>query len=186
MDKKRVSRLSVEVFLSQVAENIVGEPFCVSEMVWYLKFLDNRGITILPNFFVLHRQKSSWANRSVFQIYTGIKMFWTTGVRRFCRLFCLLMLKNFDGGTLFFGKVPVSKSLWITSYHNFVEIFCLMSPKIIVGEPVCVSEILWFHNFLDNSSVLLLSIVFVSQYRKPSWGKAFVFQKFASTEKFYG
>ena len=50
MDKKGVSRFSVEVFLSQVAEDIVGEPFCVSEMFWYQKFLDKRGITILPNF----------------------------------------------------------------------------------------------------------------------------------------
>ena len=163
MDRKGVSRFSVEVFLSQVAENIVGEPFCVSEMFWYQKFLDNRGITILPNFFVSHRQKSSWANRSVFQNYTGIKMFWTTGVRRFCRLFCLLMLKNFAAGHLFFGNVPVSKNFWITSYHHFVEIFCLMSPKIIVGEPVCVSEIFWFQNFSDNSGFFLLLIAFVSQ-----------------------
>ena len=162
MDKKGVSRFSVEIFLSQVAKNIVGEPFCVSEMFWYQNFLDNRGSTILPNFFVSHRQKSSWANRSVFQNYTGIKMFWITGVRRFCRLFCLTMPKNFAGGPLFFGKVLVSKNFWITSYHHFVEIFCLMSPKIIVGEPVCVSEILRFQNFLDNSGVLLLSIVFVS------------------------
>ena len=35
-----------------------------------------------------------------------------------------------------------------------------------MGEPVCVSEILWFQNFLDNSGVLPLSIVFVSQCRK--------------------
>ena len=134
-------------------------------MFWYQKFLDNRGTTILPNFFVSHRQKSSWANRSVFQIYTGIKMFWITGVWRFCRLFCLTMPKNFAGGPLFFGNVLVSKNLWIISYHHFVEIFCLMSPKIILGEPVCVSEILWFQNFLDISGVLLLSIVFVS----PCW-----------------
>ena len=82
-----MSRFSVEVFLSQVAQNIVGEPFCVSEMFRYQKVLDNRGITILPIFFVSHRQKSSWKNRSVFQNYTGIKLFWITGVRRFCRLF---------------------------------------------------------------------------------------------------
>ena len=123
MDKKGVSRFSVEVFLSQVAEDIAGEPFCVSEMFWYQKFLDNRGITILPNFFVSHRQKSSWANRSVFQNYTGIKKFWITGVRRFCRLFCLTTPKNFAGGPLFFGNVLVSKNFWITSYHHFLKIF---------------------------------------------------------------
>ena len=146
----------------------MGEPFCVSEMFWYQKFLDNRGITILSNYFVSHCQKSSWAIRSVFHKYSGIKLFWIIGVSQFCRLLCLTMPKNFVGGPLFFGNVPVSKNFWITSYHHFVEIFCLMSSKIIVGEPVCVSEILWFHNFLDNSSVLLLSIVFVSQCRKIS------------------
>ena len=130
-----MSRFSVEVFLSQVAENIVGEPFCVSEMFWYQKFLDNRGNTILPNFFVSHRQKSSWANRSVFQNYTGIKMFWITGVRRFCRLFCLTMPKSFAGGPLFFGKVLVSKKFWITSYHHFVKIFFPKSPKTSWASP---------------------------------------------------
>ena len=99
-----MSRFSVEVFLSQVAENIVGEPFCVSEMFWYQKFLDNRGITILSIFFVSHRQKSSWKNRSVFQNYTGIKLFWITGVRRFCRLFLSHSAEKFRRGTPVFRK----------------------------------------------------------------------------------
>ena len=141
----------------------MGEPFCVSEIFWYQKFLDNRGITILSNYFVSHRQKSLWANRSVFQNYSGNKLFWIIGVSRFFRLFLSHNSENFRRGTLFFGKVLVSKKLWITSYHHFVELFCLTSPIIIVGEPVCVSEIFWFQNFSDISGVLLLSIVFVSQ-----------------------
>ena len=128
-------------------------------MFWYQKFLDNRGITILPNFFVSHRQKSSWAIRSVFQKYTGIKMFWITEVRRFCRLFCLTMPKIFAGGPLFFGYVLVSQIFWITSYHDFVETFCLTSPKIIMGEPFCVSELFWLQNVLDNRGTTILSIV---------------------------
>ena len=52
-----MSRSSVEVFLSQVAENIVGEPFCVSEVFWYQKFLDIRGTTILPTSFCLTSPK---------------------------------------------------------------------------------------------------------------------------------
>ena len=39
MDKKGVSRLSVEFFCPKSPENNVGEPFCVSEMFWYRKIL---------------------------------------------------------------------------------------------------------------------------------------------------
>ena len=158
-----MSSFSVEVFLSKVAENIVGEPFCVSQMFWYQKFLDNRGITILSKYFVSHRQKSSWANGSVFQKYSGIILFWIIGVSRFCGLFLSHNAEKFRRGPLFFGKVLVSKKIWITSYHHFVELFYLTLPKIILGEPVCVSEIFWFQNFSDISGVFLLSIVSVSQ-----------------------
>ena len=87
MDKKGVSRFSVEVFWSQIAEKIVGAPSCVSEMFWYQKFLDNRGITILSNFFVSDRHKSSWPNPSVFQNCSEFKIFWIIGLSRFYRLF---------------------------------------------------------------------------------------------------
>ena len=84
MDKKGVSRFSVEVFWSQIAEKIVGESFCISEIFWYQKFFDNRLITNLSTFFVSHRQKSSWANPSVFQNCSGFKIFWIIGLSRFC------------------------------------------------------------------------------------------------------
>ena len=99
-----MSSFSVEVFLSQVAENIVGEPFCVTEMFWYQKFSDKRGIKNLSNFFVSHRQKSSWANCSVFQKYSGIKLFWIIGVSRFCRLFLSHNAEKFRRGTPVFWK----------------------------------------------------------------------------------
>ena len=142
----------------------VGEGFCLSKKCYYGKsFWIRRGCHVFPSkFFCPKSPKTSWVSPSVFQKCSGIKMFWITGVRQFCRLFCLTMPKNFAGGPLFFGNVLVSRNFWITSYHHFVEIFCLMSPKIIVGETVCVSEILGFQSFLDNSGVLLLSIVFVS------------------------
>ena len=57
MDKKGDITFFRWRFLSQVTENIVGEPFCVSEMFWYQKFLDNRGITFLPIFFCLTSPK---------------------------------------------------------------------------------------------------------------------------------
>ena len=88
MDKKGVSRFSVEIFFCPKSpKNIVGEPFCLSENFWYQKFFDNKGIIILCNFFVSHRQKSSWANPSVFQNCSGFKVCRIIGVSRFCRLF---------------------------------------------------------------------------------------------------
>ena len=71
-------------FGPNLPKKIVGAPSCVSEMFWYQKFLDNRGITILSIFFVSHRQKSSWANPPSFQNYSGFKFFWIIRVSRFC------------------------------------------------------------------------------------------------------
>ena len=79
--------LPLKFFCPKTPKNIVGEPFCDSETFWYEKFLDNGGITNLLKFFVSHRQKSPWANTSVFQNYSDFKIFWIIGVSRFCRLF---------------------------------------------------------------------------------------------------
>ena len=76
------------------------------------------------------------------------------------------MPKSFVVGPLYSGNVLVSKKIWITSYRDFVETFCLTSPKIIVGEPFCVSELFWYQNVLDNRVITFLSILFVSQYQK--------------------
>ena len=45
-------------FCPKSPKNIVGEPFFVSEMFWYQKFVDNRGITILSFVFVSQCQKN--------------------------------------------------------------------------------------------------------------------------------
>ena len=74
-------------FCPKLPKNIVGEPSCVSELIWYQNSLDNRGITILSIFLVSYRQKSPCANRSVFQKYSCFKIFWIIGASRFCRLF---------------------------------------------------------------------------------------------------
>ena len=80
MDKKGVSRFSVGVFCPKPPKNIVGEPFCASEMFWYQKSMDNRGITILSIFFVSHRQESSPVNQSVFQNYFCFKLLDNKGI----------------------------------------------------------------------------------------------------------
>ena len=59
MDKRgRVSSFSLEVFFCPKSpKNIIGEPFRVSELFWYQKFLDNRGFTILSFVFVSQCRK---------------------------------------------------------------------------------------------------------------------------------
>ena len=66
------------------------------------RFLDNQGITILSNFLVSHRQKSSWPNRSVFWRHSGIKIFWIMRYHDFVELFCLTV-PNYCG-------VPINDS----------------------------------------------------------------------------
>ena len=61
------------------------------------------------------------------------------------------------------GIKKVKKKRGITILSTF---FCLTSPRIIAGEPVCVSELILFKIFLDNSGITILSIVFVSQCQK--------------------
>ena len=60
------------------------------------------------------------------------------------------------------------KIFWIIGSSQFCRFFCLTSLKIIVSEPVCVSELFWYQNVLDNRGITILSILFVSQYRKVS------------------
>ena len=89
------------------------------------------GVTFFRrSFYPQIAQKSSWANPSVFQNYSGFKIFWIIGSSQFC------------------------------------QFFCLTSPKIIVSEPVCVSELFWYQNVLENRGITILSIVFFSQCRK--------------------
>ena len=61
------------------------------------KNMDKKGVSrfSVEIFFVPNRRKTSWANRSVFQKCSGIKMFWIIGVSRLCRMFSLTVPKNF-------------------------------------------------------------------------------------------
>ena len=56
LDKRRITILSIFFCLTS-PENIVGEPFCVWEMLRYQNFLDNRVITILSVVFVSQCRK---------------------------------------------------------------------------------------------------------------------------------
>ena len=136
-----VSRFSMKNFWSHSTENLRGGTFLsFRKVIVRKKFTDKKGgVTFLRrNFFAPNRRNSSWANLSVFQNYSGFKIFWIIGSSQFC------------------------------------QFFCLTSPKITVGEHVCVSELFWFPNFLDNMGITILSILFVSQYRKFSYGDPWI------------
>ena len=42
------------------------------------------------------------------------------------------------------------------------KFFCPKMPKNIVGEPFCVSEKFWYEKVLDNRSITIFLIFFVS------------------------
>ena len=60
---------------------------------------------------------------------------------------------------LFFRIVLTSKFFWIIGVSQLCRTFCLTSPKIIMGEPFCVSEIFWYQNVLDNRGITIMSNV---------------------------
>ena len=149
----------------------MSAPSCVSELFWYQKSLDNRGITILSIFLVSYRQKSPWANRSVFQKFSCFKIFWIIGASRFCRLFLSHSTEKFRGGTFLASrKVLVRKKFLDKKGLSLfsVEVFWSQIVEKHRGRPVSVSELFWFQNFLDNTGITTLLIVFVSQYQKIS------------------
>ena len=61
-------------------------------------------------------------------------------------------------------------------------------PKFLVGNSSIVHENLAMHKFYapKRNSTIFRGKILVSEYRKTSWGNAFVFQKISSTEKSYG
>ena len=75
------------------------------------------------NFFASHRRKTSWANPSVFQKCSGIKIFCVVGCHDFVNLFCLTLPKKFVGGPFCFVNVLLLKKFWIIRYHDFVGFF---------------------------------------------------------------
>ena len=51
----------------------------------------------------------------------------------------------------------------VIKVSRFCRIFFLTSPKVIVSELFCVSELFWYQKFLDNKGITILLVVFVSE-----------------------
>ena len=152
---------------------IVGEPFCVSEMFWYQKFLDNRSITILSFVFVSQCQKiCGEASNDSKKLGHPKKFMHNGGDSRFSvENFWSHSFKKHRGGTfLASGKVLVRKKfLDKKGLSRFsVKFFWSQIVEKHRGRPFSVSELFWFQNFLDNTGITVLLIVFVSQYQKIS------------------
>ena len=142
MDKEGGVTFFCWLFCPKSPKNIVGEPFCVSEMFWYQKFLDIWSITILSNFFVSHHQKSSWRKpvcvSDVFWFqnmsdYRGITTLSIVVVSQ-CRKCC----GEPSNGSKKLGQ-PRFLCI-IGEFHDFPwKTFSLTVATNFVGEPGCVS-----------------------------------------------
>ena len=152
MDKKGVSRFSVGVFLSQIAE------------------------------------KTSLANSSLFQKCSGFKNPLIIGVSQFCQIFCLTSPRIIAGKPVCVSEVFLFQIILDNKGMTILSIVSVSQCRRFCGEPSNDSKNLGhpknlsiigeFHDFPGKHLVL--------QYRKTSWGNAFVFQKNFSTEKVYG
>ena len=102
------------------------------------------------------------------------------GVSRFCVGFFLSQIAEKHRGRtlLFFRNVLTANFFWIIGVSQPCRFFCLTSPKIVVGEPFCVSEIFWNQNVLDNRGITIMSNV---QSHKT---ENFVGERFRLSEKF--
>ena len=127
-------------FCPKTPKNIVGGHFCVSEMFWYQKILDNRSITILLICFVSHRQKSPWANTSVFQNYSGFQTLWIIWVSRFCRPFLSHSTEKFRRGILAFLKSYGMEKLLDNKVSRFRRLFFPHSAEKFVENPPMIQK----------------------------------------------
>ena len=157
----------------------------VSKSFWIIRYHDS------VDCFFLTGPKNLWRTLQCFKkIRAPKKTMHKRGVQRFSvDNFSLTVPRSFVGGTLLsFRKVLVRKKFMdkrgrVSSF--FLEVFfCPKSPKNIVGEPICVSELFWYQKFLDTRGFTILSFVLISQYRKTSWGNDLFFRKFPVRKKF--
>ena len=147
MDKKGdVTFFCWVFFCPKSPKNIVGEPFCVSEMFWYQKFLHNRSTQFCRTFLSHIAKNHLGGNPSVFQKFRGFKICRIRGVSRLYRLFLSHSTESFRVvGFCLSEKLEYGKSFWIRrGCHVFPSIYFVPIPsKNFVGEPFRVSEMFW-------------------------------------------
>ena len=139
-----MSRFSVEVFWSQIAEKIVGESFCLSEIFWYQKFFDNRLITILSTFFCLTSPKIIVGEPVCVSELFWFQIFLDNRVITFLLIVFVAQCRKICGEPSNDSKkLGHPKVLCIIGESHDVPWKCssLTVPKNFVGERFCLSEI---------------------------------------------
>ena len=142
MNKKGVSRFSVAVFWSQIAEKHLGRPFCVSEMFWYQKFFDNRGITFFRFFCLTSPKIIASEPVCASEVFLFESFLDNRGIRILSIVFVSQCQKT-CGEPFIDSKIlgHPNKLCKIEKFLGFPwKTFSLTVPKNIVGERFCLSE----------------------------------------------
>ena len=124
MDKRGISRFSVEFFCLTVPIKFIGEPFCVSKKIWYPKFscigVGHHGFV---EKYLSHRTDTKNFVRKPFYVS---EIFWYGKNLWVRRGYCDFLSK----------------------------IFCPTVPKNFVREPFCVSKNFWYgKKYMDKREV---------------------------------
>ena len=81
------------------------------------------------------------------------------------KFLCHVSEKHLGRNLLCLRKFLVPKIFSVVGVSRFCRSFLSHSTENFRRGP-CVSEMFWYQNFLDNRSITILLIFFVSQYRK--------------------
>ena len=149
MDRKGISRFSLELFLSHSTEKIPSVTL-LSEK--------NSGLKKLHK-MVYHDFVGNWFSQSTEKLRRGTllfsesflyrKSFWIGGGNHdfFSKLFCLTVPKTFLGGP-FFQKISGLRKLHKKVHHDFVENWFSHSTAKFCRGSLHLSEIFFYRNFL--------------------------------------
>ena len=142
-------------------KKIVGEPFGVSEILGYRKFLCIRGVLRISvgNFLSRFAEKLRRGPFSVWQSFEYGKNFFVRGITIFSQGVARFSVDCFmSHSTEIFVEEPFSVSLisGIEKFYaqeGYIAIFCRkfsvsQNRKISRGEPFCVSENFWYRKIL--------------------------------------
>ena len=142
MDRKGVSRFSVEIFLSQIAQKATWANPSVFQKNSGIKSFSIIGLSQLCRIFCLTSPKIfvGEPNPSVFQEYSGIKMFRIIGVSRFCRSFLSHSTEKFRRGIFVFPKTSGIEKLLDNKVARFCRLFLSHSAEKFVENPPMIQK----------------------------------------------
>ena len=181
MDRKRISRISLETFLSDSLKKLPSVTLLIEKCSGLKKLHRMVYHVFVKNWFSQQYQKFRRRNLHFSENFFYRKFLWLGGAYHdfLSKLFCLTVPEELLGGP-FFQKISRIKKLHKMVYHDFVENwFSHSTVKIHRGllqfsEKFFYRKGLWigrgYHEFLSNFFCLAVP--------KKLVGEPFVFQKF--------